>query len=52
MSLEKYSELTEDIDHIEMLLDEADRAAEESDIRYTHEEFVSRIMGIIHEDEI
>ncbi|MDY0267344.1 MAG: type II toxin-antitoxin system Phd/YefM family antitoxin [Methanimicrococcus sp.] len=52
MSLEKYSELTEDIDHIEMLLDEADRAAEESDVRYTHAEFVSRIMDIIHEDEI
>lgn len=52
MSLEKYSELTENIEHIEMLLDEADRAAEESDVRYTHAEFVSRIMDIIHEDEI
>ncbi len=49
MSLEKYSELTDDV---EFLLDEADRAAEESDIRYTHEEFVSRIMGILYDDEV
>ena len=41
MSLEKYSELTDDI---EIMLDEADKAAEESDVRYTHEEFVSRII--------
>lgn len=35
MSLEKYSELT---DAIEMKLDEADRVAEETDYRYSHEE--------------
>ena len=49
MSLEKYAELTDDI---EALLDEADRAAEESDVCYTHEEFVSRIAGILYDDEI
>lgn len=49
MSLEKYSELTDDV---ELLLDEADRVAEESDVRYTHKEFVSRITGILYDDEI
>ena len=49
MSLEKYSELTDDV---EIFLDEADRVAEESDVRYTHQEFVSRIMSILHDDEI
>ena len=39
MSLEKYAELTEDI---ELGLDEADRAAEISDVRYTHEEVFAR----------
>jgi len=43
MSLEKYSEMTEDNDYIEMKLDEADRAAEESDVRFTHEEVFSRL---------
>ena len=49
MSLEKYSELTDDV---KIFLDEADRVAEESDVRYTHQEFVSRIMSILHDDEI
>jgi len=40
MSLEKYAELTDDI---EIKLDEADRAATLSDIRYTHEEVFSRL---------
>jgi prevent-host-death family protein len=40
MSLEKYAELTDDI---ELKLDEADRAAALSDIRYTHEEVFSRL---------
>ena len=39
MSLEKYSELTDDT---ELKLDEADRAAI-SDVRYTHEEVFSRL---------
>ena len=40
MSLEKYSELTDDI---ELKLDEADRAAALSDVRYTHDEVFSRL---------
>ena len=40
MSLEKYAELTEDI---ELKLDEADYAAAVSDIRYTHDEVFSRL---------
>ena len=40
MSLEKYAELTDDI---ELKLDEADRAAAASDIRYTHEEVFTRM---------
>jgi prevent-host-death family protein len=40
MSLEKYAELTDDT---ELKLDEADRAAAVSDVRYTHEEVFSRL---------
>jgi len=40
LSLEKYADLTDDI---EFKLDEADRAAAASDIRYTHEEVFSRL---------
>ena len=40
MSLEKYSELTDDI---ELKLDEADRAAAMSDVRYSHDEVFSRL---------
>ena len=40
VSLEKYAELTDDI---ELKLDEADRAAALSDIRYSHEEVFSRL---------
>jgi len=40
MSLEKYSELTDDI---ELKLDEADRAAALSDIRHSHEEVFARL---------
>ena len=39
ISLEKYSELTDDV---ELKLDEADRAAA-SDVRYTHEQVFSRL---------
>jgi prevent-host-death family protein len=42
MSLEKYAELTDDL---ELKLDEADRAATASDTRYTHEEVFSRLKG-------
>lgn len=44
MSLEKYSELT---DEIEIKLDEADKAADSSDARYTHNEVFSRVRGKI-----
>jgi len=40
MSLEKYAELTDDI---ELKLDEADKAAAVSDVRYTHDEVFSRM---------
>jgi prevent-host-death family protein len=43
MSLEKYADLTNDI---ELKLDEADRAAEESAIRYSHEEVFSRLKNL------
>lgn len=46
MSLEQYSALT---DPIEQKLDEADRAAEASPIRYTADEVFSRVKGHIHE---
>jgi prevent-host-death family protein len=39
MSLEKYAELTDDI---EQKLDEADKAAEISDARYSHEQVFTR----------
>jgi len=38
MSLETYSELTEDINYISEKLAEADREAEETDVRLTHED--------------
>ena len=40
ISLEKYAELTDDV---EIKLDEADRAAALDDTRYTHEEVFSRV---------
>jgi prevent-host-death family protein len=40
MSLEKYAELTDDL---ELKLDEADRVSASSDIRYTHDEVFSRL---------
>lgn len=40
MSLEKYAELTEDV---ETTLDEADRAAVSSNVRHTHKEVFSRL---------
>ncbi|MCL2486628.1 MAG: type II toxin-antitoxin system Phd/YefM family antitoxin, partial [Oscillospiraceae bacterium] len=41
MSLDKYAQLTDD--GIETKLDEADRAAAISDVRYTHEEVFGRL---------
>lgn len=40
MSLEKYAQITNDV---EFILDEADRVAKETDVRYTHEEVFSRV---------
>jgi len=40
MSLEKYAELTNDL---ELKLDEADRSAAASNIRYAHEDVFSRL---------
>ena len=40
MSMEKYAQITDDV---EIILDEADRAAKETDVRYTHEEVFSRV---------
>ncbi len=44
MSLEKYAELT---DEAELKLDEADREAKQTDIRYRHEEVFSRVRARI-----
>ena len=46
MSLEKYAEITNDI---ELKLDEADRFAEQSDIRLTHEDIFAKVREQIHE---
>lgn len=46
LSLEKYAELT---DNIELKLDEADRTAGSSDVRYSHEEVFLRLKGGIGE---
>ena len=48
MSVEQYSALTEDIEH---KLDEADEAAEKSDIRYSASKVFGRVRSRIHERE-
>ena len=45
MSIERYSALTDDI---ELKLDEADRAAGSSDVRYSGDEVFKRARGRIH----
>jgi prevent-host-death family protein len=45
MSLEQFAELT---DNIESQLDEADHAAADTDIRYTHEEIFTRLKAGIN----
>ena len=40
LSLEKYAELTDDI---ELKLDESDKEADSTDARYTHDEVFSRV---------
>ncbi len=46
LSLEQYAALTDDV---ELALDEADKAAELSDLRYSGHEVFSRIRGRIRE---
>ena len=46
LSLEKYAELTDDI---EVKLDEADRVAESSNVRYSHQEVFSRLKEGLNE---
>jgi prevent-host-death family protein len=46
LSLEKYAELTDDT---ELKLDEADREAESTDIRYSHDEVFSRVRSRIND---
>lgn len=46
LSIEEYARLTDDV---EMLLDEADREAEESDVRLTHEEVFDNVKRKIAE---
>lgn len=45
LSLEKYAELTDDI---ELKLDEADKQANSTDVRYTHDEVFSRVKARIN----
>lgn len=44
LSLEKYAELT---DEIELKLDEVDKEAESTNVRYTHDEVFSRVRSRI-----
>jgi len=46
LSLEKYAQLTDDV---EMKLDEADRLAASTDVRFTREEMMTKIMDRINE---
>lgn len=45
LSLEKYAELTDDI---ELKLDEADKQAESTNLRYSHDEVFSRVKARIN----
>ena len=45
LSLEKYAELTDDV---ELKLDEADKQAESTDTRYSHSEVFSRVRARIN----
>jgi len=46
MSLEAYAEITDDI---EMKLDEADRLANQSELRLTHEDIFTKVRAKLHE---
>ena len=45
LSLEKYAELTDDL---ELKLDEADKEADSTDLRHTHDEVFSRVRARIN----
>lgn len=45
LSLEKYAELTDDV---ELMLDDTDKDADSTDIRYTHNEVFSRVRARIN----
>ena len=45
LSIEAYSRLTEDVEYA---LDTADRMAEKSDVRYTHDEVFSKLRGSLN----
>ena len=45
MSIEQYSALT---DEVELKLDEADRMADSTDVRYSGDEVFNRVRGRIH----
>ncbi|MBN1624641.1 MAG: type II toxin-antitoxin system Phd/YefM family antitoxin [Clostridia bacterium] len=45
LSLEKYAELTDDI---ELKLDEADKEAESTDVRYSHDQVHKRVRNRIN----
>lgn len=45
MSIERYSALT---DEVELKLDEADRMADSTDVRYSGDEVFKRVRGRIH----
>ena len=47
LSLEKYAELTDDI---ELKLDEADKEAGSTNVRYSHDEVFSRVRARINEE--
>ena len=48
MSLEKYSEIT---DEVELKLDEADILAQQSSIRYSNEEIFGGIREVLHDSK-
>ena len=48
ISVEQYSALTDDIEH---KLDEADEAAEKSEVRYSASQVFGRVRSRIHERE-
>ena len=46
LSIDEYSRLTEDVEYA---LDVADRAATETNVRYSHDEDFSKLRGVVNE---